>query len=278
VSTSASTTAERCVGSDGAFLSQPWPSAIAEHSFIQPGFRLTLPSGPVILQGTHFPGADTSMTTLARSPDAKAADDRSWYIVGRWGEFEGESRANLLRVVGIAAFYLVELANYQGFQLGGFEMPKVVDQPFHQAVTAVAVAWTMLGLGVQLCLSQRIFPGALKYVSTGGDLLLMTCVLAVSNGPKSPLVVGYFLILALASLRFSLPLIWFATVGSTLGYLVLLAHAKWFVPDHRVPRYHQAMFLLALGLTGITLGQVLRRVRKMAEDYAARREAEKDAA
>ena len=35
--------------------------------------------------------------------------------------------------------------------------------------------------------------------------------------------------------------------------------------------------LLALGLTGITLGQVLRRVRRMAEDYAARRGAGKDA-
>jgi hypothetical protein len=216
------------------------------------------------------------MTTIVKRRDEK--DGRSWYIVGRWGEFEGETRANLLRVIGIAAFYLVELANYSGFQLGGFEMPKIVDRPFHLAVTAVAVAWTMLGLGVQLCLSQRIFPDALKFVSTGGDILLMTCVLAVSNGPKSPLVVGYFLILALAALRFSLPLIRFATVGGMIGYLALLAHAKWFVPEHRVPRYHEVMFLLALGLTGITLGQVLRRVRKMAEDYAARREAGKDAA
>ena len=82
----------------------------------------------------------------------------------------------------------------------------------------------------------------------------------------------------LAALRFSLPLIWFATAGGMFGYLALLAHAKWFAPEHQVPRYHEVMFLLALGLTGITLGQVLRRVRRMAEDYAARREAGKDAA
>ena len=168
------------------------------------------------------------MTTLARPRDEK--DDLSWYIVGRWREYEGKARANLLRMVGIAAFYLVELANYRGFRLGGLEMPRLVDRPFHLAVTSVAVAWTMLGLGVHLCLSRRIFPAALKFVSTGGDLLLMTCVLAVSNGPRSPLIVGYFLILALAALRFSLPLIWFATAGGMLGYLALLAHAKWFVP------------------------------------------------
>jgi hypothetical protein len=216
------------------------------------------------------------MATRARPRDEQ--DDLSWYIVGRWREYEGEARANMLRAVGIVAFYLVELANYRGFRLGGLEMPKVVDRPFHLAVTSVAVAWTMLGLGVQLCLSRRVFPAALKFISTGGDLLLMTCVLAVSNGPRSPLIVGYFLILALAALRFSLPLIWFATAGGMFGYLALLAHAKWFVPEHRVPRYHEVMFLLALGLTGITLGQVLRRVRRMAEDYAARREAGKEAA
>lgn len=211
------------------------------------------------------------MTTVARPRDE--ADELSWYIVGRRREYEGEARANLLRVIGIAAFYIVELANYRGFRLGGFEMPKVVDRPFHLAVTSVAVAWTMLGLGVQLCLARRIFPSFLKFVSTGGDLLLMTCVLAVSNGPRSPLIVGYFLILALAALRFSVGLIQFATGGAMLGYLVLLGHAKWFAPQHMVPRYHEVMFLLALGLTGLTLGQVLRRVRRMAEEYAARRDA-----
>ena len=39
-------------------------------------------------------------------------DDRQWFIVGRWQEYEGEGRANLLRIAGIAAFYGIELANY----------------------------------------------------------------------------------------------------------------------------------------------------------------------
>ena len=198
--------------------------------------------------------------------------DLSWHIVGRGVEYEGEGQANLIRVAGVGAFYLVELMNDRGFQLGAFEMPKVADHTFHLAVTSVAVAWTMLGLAVQLCLSQRVFPAALKFASTGGDVLLMTCVLAVSHGPRSPLVVGYFLILALAALRFSLPLIWLATGGSTLGYLSLLGNAKWNAPEQAVPRYHEVMFLLALGLTGTTLGQVVRRVRRLAEDYAGRRQ------
>jgi len=205
------------------------------------------------------------------------ADDRSWYIVGRWQEYQGEGRSNLLRIVGIAAFYSVELANYRGFRLGVFEIPRIesVDRPFHLAVTALAVAWTMTALAVQICLRRQVFPASLKFLSTGADIVLMTCVLCVSNGPRSPLIVGYFLIVALAALRFSLPLVRFATVGSMLGYLAVLGYAKWFAAgDQRVPRYHEVMFLLALGLTGITIGQVLRRARSMAVEYAARRAAE----
>jgi hypothetical protein len=43
------------------------------------------------------------------------AADRQWFILGRWQEYEGESRTNLLRTVGIASFYCVELINYTGW-------------------------------------------------------------------------------------------------------------------------------------------------------------------
>ena len=175
------------------------------------------------------------MTPIA-TPTPESSD-LSWHIVGRGREYEGEGRANLLRVSAIAAFYIVELMNYRGLHIGGFEMPRVVNRQFHLAITSVAVAWTMLGLAVHLCLSRRIFPSYLKFVSTGGDLLLMTCVLMVASGPRSPLIVGYFLILALAALRFNVGLIQFATAGaSDPAIFVVLGHAKWFAPEQMVPR------------------------------------------
>lgn len=197
--------------------------------------------------------------------------DRQWFIVGRWQEYEGEARANLLRIIGIAAFYIIELVNYHGIHLGMFEMPKVVDQTFHRAVTALAVAWTMVGLGVLLCLRRQIFPAPLKFISTGCDIVLLSSILTVADGPKSPLVVGYFLVIALSTVRFNLPLVRFATLGSMAGYVFLLGYAKWFTDRAiRVPRYHQLMFLLALALTGVVLGQVIRRVRSIAQEYADR--------
>lgn len=204
--------------------------------------------------------------------------ERQWYIVGRWQEYEGEGRANLLRIIAIAAFYGIELANYHGLNLGVLQIPKSgVTPEFHHAVTALAVAWTMTALGVMLCLRRHIFPAALMFVSTGCDIVLLTSILLIADGPRSPLVAGYFLIIALATLRFSLPLVRCAAVGSMLGYLTLLGHDRWFrVPplaeELRVPRYHQLIVLIALGLTGIMLGQVIRRVHHIAQEYARRLE------
>src|SRR5438132_10668933 len=84
--------------------------------------------------------------------------DREWFIVGRWEEFEGEGRANLLRLIGIAAFYAVELVNFYGLDLTLINMPRTVDRPFHLAVTFLTLAWAMLCVGVLLCRKQKIFP------------------------------------------------------------------------------------------------------------------------
>ena len=205
--------------------------------------------------------------------------DRSWFIISRWQEYEGEGRANLLRLLALILFYAIELINYYGLDLGFVKMPKIVDRPFHLAVTLLTVAWCMLCLGVLCCRLQGIFPRWLAFLSTGIDVLLLTTILTLADGPRSPLVVVYFLILVLAALRFNLPLIWFATTAAGLGYLFLLGFALWGkVPgweraDQTVPRHHQIIFLLGLVLTGVILGQVIRRVRHLATQYAHRLEA-----
>ncbi len=190
--------------------------------------------------------------------------ERQWFIVGRWQEYEGEARANLLRIVAVGAFYIVQLITYEILEHGTRE--------FHIKVTALAVAWTMLALGIHLCLKRQIFPAALKFISTAADIVLLTCVLIVAKGPQSPLVVGYFLIIAIATLRFKLRLIWCATLGSMAGYLFLLGYVKWYLnaPDLRVERYEQLIVLVALALTGIVLGQVIRRVRYLADQFVQR--------
>jgi hypothetical protein len=202
------------------------------------------------------------------------AAQREWFIAGRWEEYEGEGRANLLRLIGLTVFYSVELLNFYGLNLGFLVWPQEVERPFHIAVTLLTLGWAMLCAAVLYCRRQGIFPRSLKFVSTGGDLLLSTSILTLADGPRSPLVVVYFLIIVLAALRFSLPLVWWATGGAVVGYLFLLGFARWGeIPgwprsDMVVPRYAQCIFLLALILTGVVVGQVVRGVRRLAENYA----------
>ena len=201
-----------------------------------------------------------------------------WFVVGRWQEFAGEARANLLRIIAVGAFYTVELVNYHVIGKGGDEY-----LAFHRSATAVAVAWTLVALGVLLCLRRQTFPPALKFVSTVLDIALLTAlamsVTGPTGGPASPLAFIYFLIIAMAALRFSLPLVWVATLGSMAGYMTLVAvadmraHGQWFDENHAVPVVEQLMMLLALGLTGIIVGQVIRRVRAVAEEFNQRMQA-----
>lgn len=210
------------------------------------------------------------MATASPAAPTTTPADRQWFIVGRWQEFEGESRANLLRIVAIGAFYIVQLVHFYGFSDQGD-----VARQFHQRATAVAVAWTMVSLAVMLCLRRQIFPAALKYCTTACDLLLLTALASLAAGPHSPLVLAYFLIIALAALRFSLGLVWMATLGSMLGYWLLVGiedgkNSQWFDSQHAVAPVEQLITLVSLGLTGVVIGQVVRRVKALAMEYAER--------
>jgi len=195
--------------------------------------------------------------------------DRDWFIVSRWQEYEAERRANLLRVFAIGAFYLVHMANYYRW----FGLPEMAgaDRRFHQLMTALAVAWIVMALAVRVALDREFFPRSMKFVTTLVDIFLLTLVIGTGDGPRSPLVVGYFLILMVVALRFSLALVWCGTLGVIAGYLALLADAKWYAAtDKTVSAHTELIVLVAMVFAGVTLGAVVRRVRRMAFEFAER--------
>jgi hypothetical protein len=214
----------------------------------------------------------------------ESGGDRAWFIAQRWQEYDGELRANMLRIVSIGAFYVLHCWNYLSSQgklpnWGVLQLGEAgsVDRRFHLLATLLALAWAMAAAAVHLCLRNRVFPRWLPAASTAVDLVMLTSVLCISIGPRSPVVVGYFLIIALAGLRFNLPLIWLATAGSAFGYLCVLGMAKWPARfgrsadlDVRVPRYHELVVLAALVLCGVFVGQIVRRARRVAEEFAER--------
>ncbi|HMF19131.1 MAG TPA: hypothetical protein VKE98_18115 [Gemmataceae bacterium] len=198
----------------------------------------------------------------------------AWADARRLEEWAGEARVNLVRVAAILAFYAHHLLNVYVFR----DDPTVVG-PFHVATTTLTVAWAILAFAVYYLLSQRqVWPG-LKYAATAGDLALLTLLVAVAGGVQSPLVVLYFLVIAAAALRLSLPLVYAATLGSIACYLFLLGAYAWLQvgweeyysnPVVRIPRTQQIIFVLGLATAGFLAGQTVRQARRLVHGYPVR--------
>ena len=196
----------------------------------------------------------------------------SWHATQRWQQYDGEFRANLLRIFSLAAFYGVHLLHYYQ-PLGVLELGAKPSLRFHQAATFLVAAWALMALVTDRSLRNHLFPSWLPYLTSGFDLAFLTALICLGGGLQSPLVVAFPLVLILVSLRFDLVLLRVATVFAGLAYLFICAASRW--PEliggralERVPRYGQVMTLLAIVVCGIMLGHFIRRFREMAHWYA----------
>lgn len=194
---------------------------------------------------------------------------QSWYVASRLEELRGESRANALRVLGVVVFYAIEVMNYRGLALGPLQIPRVegIDEGFHAMATALAVGWMAVCASVVIALGNRIFPPALKYLTTGADLALLSGVLMLADGPRSPMVLALFLVIPLAALRLSERLVGFAAGGAALAYGSVLVDVARRRPELAVPAHWSITTVAALALAGVVVWQVVQSAQRAAQIY-----------
>ncbi len=197
-------------------------------------------------------------------------NDDPWSDAQRLESWAGEVRVNLIRAAGLVAFYGYHLINF-------FGLNEEVRGRFHAAVTAIVLVWAFVILLLHVCLSRRYVPPGLKYFSTAADLILITAMLILTrDGPHSPLMLLYFLVIASAPLRLSLPLVYVATLGSMAAGFVLVGYQYFFLigpvnyyqSTERIPHTVQVIYLLSLGTAGILAGQMVRQARRLVEGYS----------
>jgi hypothetical protein len=199
----------------------------------------------------------------------------NWDDARRPEAWAGEVRVNLVRVAALVAFYGHHLLN--AFILSND--PELRGK-YNAAVSAIVLAWAVGAFVVHVCLSRRWVPPALQYVATFWDLALVTALLvAGGEGPRGPLTLLYFVVIAAAPLRLSLRLVTATTLGAMAFAAVALGHyvffklgtAAYYAADspYRIPRAHQVMFLLALGACGVLAGQSVRQARRLVAGYPA---------
>jgi len=203
-----------------------------------------------------------------------------WEDARRLEGWAGEVRVNLIRAVALVAFYAHHLVNV-------YLRPHEPDEAsflqgkFTILVTAVVLAWAGAIFVLYFCLSRRLVPPALKFVATFWDLAMITALLMISGeGPQNPLIFLYFLVVAAAPLRLSLPLVYAATLGAMAGAAIVLGHyvfiqigtANYYDlhQPFRIPRTSEVIFVLSLGTAGLLAGQTVRQARRLVEGYPVR--------
>lgn len=204
---------------------------------------------------------------LGESPGDVAISASQWRITRLWASYEGEIRAAILRASLVAIFYSIQLVHY------GLLVEKTeADILFHRQITFLSAGWLFVSLAVLVALRQSFFPSYLKFATCAFDVALLTVCAGLGSGPASPLVGCYFLIVAMSSLRFSLPLVWFATGSSMAGYLLLVGErdSTWFDVEHATPVLTQVVTLCGLAATGLAIGQLVRMASGAAEQHAWR--------
>lgn len=185
-----------------------------------------------------------------------------WDDVRRLEAWAGEARVNLVRVAALIGFYGQHLLT-----LYVFRDDPTVDLTFHKAVTALVMMWALLVVAVQLTTSRRWMPAGLMYGVVLWDLALCGAMVIVADGPRSPLLVLFLLVIFSATLRLSQRLVLAATVGGLAGYLWILGFARWWRPDMQAPRNHQVIFAVAILSCGLLAWQAVRQAQRLVEGY-----------
>ncbi len=201
------------------------------------------------------------------------ATETRWEDTRRLEGWAGEARINLIRAVALLGLYGAHLVDVVVFSDGD-----EARAAFHSALTALVAPYAVLVAILHACLVRRWVPPALKYVVTAIDLVLVTAVIAVTpEGPRSYLVILYFLVIAAAPLRLSIPLVATATFGAMAGYMIVMGEYAWhrigfeeyYTPGpHRIPRVQQFVIEMSLLCAGVLAGQVVRQVRRVASGHA----------
>jgi hypothetical protein len=210
------------------------------------------------------------------------ATDDAWADAQRLEGWAGEVRVNLIRIAALIAFYGHHLINVYLIR----DDPSLRGE-FHLTVTIITAAWAVAAFLLYWFLTHRRVPPSLKFVATAWDLALLTLLLALTQGgPKSSLLVLYFLIIAAAPLRLSLPLVYVAALGSIAAYLLLLGHYVFVVIGvedyygdrlrYGVSRTQEVIFVLCLGAAGLLAGQAVRQARRLVRGYPVVVEQEKE--
>lgn len=177
-------------------------------------------------------------------------------------EREGERRINVLRAAALAVLYVNELLN--------FHVLGVVDAHFHRLVTLATVLYGLCAAGQWWLINLRgFYSRQVKYAAMLADALFLTFVLGLADGPSSPLVPVYYLLIAVSALRYNRRATFTGAAFCAAAFLVLQQHALLRRPALAVHTYVAVIQVLCMLMMGVVAGHVVFQLRALVAKFAA---------
>lgn len=186
----------------------------------------------------------------------------AWAGVQRIEGWTGESRVNMIRLAAVIGFYLNHL-----YHLGSHGQAEGLMR-YHMLVTLLSFAGGVAAFELGRMLRARYFPPWMPYATMLWDTLLVTSIALLGNGPLSPVVLLYFIILAGSPLRLSRRFVVVTWCAVFAGYNFLLGHQLQYRPDVRVPHDEIHVVYLSMVFTALMAGQSVRQARRISDGHA----------
>ena len=179
--------------------------------------------------------------------------------IGRRFEAWGRSQPAL-----VARFCTVLLC--LGIVLTAYQLHHYTTLVQHLAVIAVLVSWLLISFLCQRGVESERHATWVRFVWSGADPAALTAILLIAQAFGSPLVILYPTLIAASGFWFRVSLVATTTVLSSLGYLVLLLHAR----AGSMPFHWHVLAFVAIIVTGLTVAYLVNRVSALTRFYERR--------
>jgi hypothetical protein len=202
----------------------------------------------------RYPSAAALADDLGRFLRGEPVQARPLGVIGRVRRWANKKPALAATLCALALFY--------GNHLLLLGLGQTEGGAWHWFATVLVACWAGGAVGFQWL---RDRPG-LHWPATYGwaalDVVMFTLLLLRGDGPRSPLLVCYPLLVAGAALRFRAGLVWFVTGLCSASYAILLLDAWLRRPDCLVEVSTAVISLLSQVVMGVLMALLLRRFRQ----------------
>ena len=213
----------------------------------------------------RYPSAGALADDLDRFARGETLTARPPHLGQRCWRWARRQPALALRLAALGVFYLVEWANYSRGS---------VDWDFHWKVSSLIGIWAVGSIVCQQFQGSRRWSTPAQFLWGGLDAAMLLAVLLIGNGVASPLVVGYWLLIAGSGLWFRVRFVCFMTVLSLLSYSVLVydfyARRTGLQQGFDTRYDRHVIFAVSLVILGTVVAYLVQRVRDLSAYYGRR--------